>query len=174
MGCFWCAEATFEGKPGILSVVSGYSGGDEKNPTYEEVSAGRTHHLESIEVTFDPARVTYGQLLDIFWRNVDPTQGDGQFCDHGAQYRAAIFPRNESQRNLAEASKEKLIASKRFRRPIVTGILPFKTFWPAEGYHQDYYRKNPTDYASYRLGCGRDRRLKELWGAEARKHGADL
>jgi peptide-methionine (S)-S-oxide reductase len=170
MGCFWCAEATFEGKPGVLSVVSGYSGGDEKNPTYEEVSAGRTHHRESIEVTFDPAKISYPRLLAIFWHNVDPTQSDGQFCDHGAQYRAALFPMSETQRSEAEASKERWIASRRFRQPIVTDILPFKSFWPAEEYHQDYYRKNPVNYHSYRLGCGRDKRLRDLWGAETGGH----
>lgn len=170
MGCFWCAETAFEGKPGILSVVSGYSGGSERNPTYEDVSADRTHHRESIEVTFDPSKATYARLLEIFWLNVDPTQGDGQFCDHGPQYRAAIFPMNETQRKLAEASKRKLIESKRLSKPIVTDILPFKSFWPAEPYHQDYYKKNPVSYHSYRLGCGRDKRLRELWGAGAPKH----
>jgi peptide-methionine (S)-S-oxide reductase len=170
MGCFWCAEATFEGRPGVLSVVSGYSGGDEENPTYEEVSADRTHHRESIEVTFDPSKTTYARLLEIFWHNVDPTQADGQFCDRGPQYRAAIFPMNADQRKLAEASKRALTESKRFSKPIVTDILPFKSFWPAEEYHQDYYRKNPVSYHSYRLGCGRDQRLKQLWGAEAPEH----
>jgi len=170
MGCFWCAEATFEGRTGVLSVVSGYSGGDERNPTYEEVSAGRTHHRESIEVTFDPAKTSYAQILTVFWHNVDPTQGNGQFCDHGAQYRAAIFPVDEIQRREAEASKQKLIASKRFAQPIVTDLLPFKSFWPAEEYHQDYYKKNPVSYHSYRLGCGRDRRLEELWGAAPGAH----
>jgi peptide-methionine (S)-S-oxide reductase len=170
MGCFWCAEATFEGRPGVLSVVSGYSGGDEKNPTYEEVSADRTHHRESIEVTFDPAKTTYEKLLDIFWHNIDPTQGDGQFCDHGPQYRAAIFPMSQAQRLAAEASRRKLIESKRFAKPIVTDVLPFKSFWPAEEYHQDYYKKHPVSYHSYRLACGRDRRLRELWGPGAGEH----
>jgi peptide-methionine (S)-S-oxide reductase len=170
MGCFWCAETAFEGKPGVTSVVSGYSGGNERNPTYEEVSSDRTGHRESIKVTFDPSKTTYERLLEIFWRNVDPTQGDGQFCDHGPQYRAAVFAVNETQRKRAEASKRKLIESKRFSKPIVTDVLPFKSFWPAEAYHQDYYKKSPIRYHSYRLGCGRDKRLRELWGAEAAKH----
>jgi methionine-S-sulfoxide reductase len=163
MGCFWCAEATFEGIPGVISVTSGYCGGDETNPTYEQVSAGRTGHRESIDVLYDPGRISYARLLEIFWHNVDPTQTDGQFCDHGAQYRSAIFYRGEGQRRIAEESRARLVASRRFRKPIVTDLLPFKIFWPAEEYHQDYYKKNPVEYHAYRQGCGRDRRLRELW-----------
>ena len=170
MGCFWCAEATFEGVPGVISVTSGYCGGDEKNPTYEQVSAGRTGHRESINVLYDPARISYARLLEIFWHNVDPTQADGQFCDRGAQYRSAIFVRDEGQRRLSEESRAKLVASYRFRKPIVTDILTFKTFWPAEEYHQDYYRKNPVEYHAYRLGCGRDKRIQEIWGAAPASH----
>jgi peptide-methionine (S)-S-oxide reductase len=170
MGCFWCAEATFEGIPGVISVTSGYCGGEEKNPTYEQVSAGRTGHRESIDVLYDPKRITYARLLEIFWHNVDPTQADGQFCDRGAQYRSAIFYRGEEQRRLAEESRKKLVASRRFRKPIVTDLLAFKSFWPAEEYHQDYYKKNPVEYHAYRLGCGRDQRLRELWGAAPAAH----
>jgi peptide-methionine (S)-S-oxide reductase len=169
-GCFWCEETAFEGKPGVIAVISGYSGGDEQSPTYEQVSAGRTGHLESVQVLYDPAKTTYAKLLDIFWRNIDPTQDDGQFCDRGKQYRAAIFAMDATQRKLAEESKRRLVAEKRWKRPVVTEVRAFKYFWPAEEYHQDYYRKNPADYQSYRLGCGRDRRLKELWGNEAPAH----
>ena len=166
MGCFWCAEATFQEIPGVIEVTSGYCGGEEKNPTYEQVSAGLTGHRESIDVLYDPSRISYERLLDIFWHNVDPTQADGQFCDRGAQYRAAIFYRDGTQRRLAEESKARLVASHRFKKPIVTDVLAFKTFWPAEEYHQDYYKKNPTEYHAYRAGCGRDKRLAELWGSK--------
>ena len=169
-GCFWCMETAFEGKPGVVAVISGYSGGDEPNPTYEQVSAGRTGHQESVQVLYDPAKTSYAKLLDIFWHNIDPTQDDGQFCDHGRQYRSAIFAMDSTQRKLAEESRQRLVAAKRWKRPVVTPVLAFKSFWPAEEYHQDYYRKNPADYQSYRLGCGRDRRLKELWGSEAPGH----
>ncbi len=167
MGCFWCAETAFEGVPGVISVLSGYSGGDEKNPSYGQVSSGRTGHRESIDVLFDPGRISYARLLEIFWHNVDPTQSDGQFCDHGPQYRAAIFYRDEGQRKLAEESRSRLVASHRLKKPIVTDLLAFKTFWPAEEYHQDYYRKSPAEYHAYRMACGRDRRLAELWGGSA-------
>jgi peptide-methionine (S)-S-oxide reductase len=169
-GCFWCVETAFEGKPGVISVTSGYSGGDEFNPTYEQVSAGRTGHYESVQVVFDPGKTSYSKLLDTFWHNIDPTQDDGQFCDHGRQYRSAIFAMGETQRRLAEDSKARLAASGRLKRPIVTPVLRFSSFWPAEAYHQDYYRKNPVHYQTYRLGCGRDRRLREIWGAEAPGH----
>jgi len=169
-GCFWCAEAAFEGKPGVISVVSGYSGGEERDPTYEQVSAGRTGHYESVQVTFDPAKIGYERILDIFWRNVDPTQGDGQFCDRGGQYRSAIFVMSATQRRIAEESRRRLVAKKRWKAPVVTPVLEFRSFWPAEAYHQDYHRKNPVEYRTYRLGCGRDRRLRELWGEGAPPH----
>jgi peptide-methionine (S)-S-oxide reductase len=168
-GCFWCAEAAFEGKPGVLSVVSGFSGGTEKDPTYEKVSSGKTGYAESVNVTYDPTKTTYQALLDIFWHNVDPTQKNGQFCDHGKQYRSAIFYRGDNQRVLAEKSKKQLAASGRFKSPIVTEIVAFTGFYPAEEYHQDYYKKNPEHYHAYRTGCGRDKRLKEIWGSEAPK-----
>jgi len=171
-GCFWCVETAFEGLPGVVSVISGYTGGKERNPTYKEVSAGRTHHAESVQITYDPRRITYAELLDIFWHNIDPTQAGGQFCDHGAQYRSAIFYHDANQRRLAEESKRKLETTpQRFRKPIVTAIEPAGPFWPAEEYHQDFYRKDPERYQSYRKGCGRDQRLIELWGQPGR-HGS--
>jgi peptide-methionine (S)-S-oxide reductase len=170
MGCFWCAETAFEGLPGVVSVVSGYTGGREANPTYEQVSAGKTGHAEAVQVTFDPARIGYAELLDLFWRNIDPTSAGGQFCDRGKQYRSALYWRGETQRRLAEASKRALEATpQRFDGKIVTEIVAASTFWPAEEYHQDFYRKNPARYGSYRKGCGRDRRLEELWGKPGRE-----
>lgn len=166
-GCFWCMETAFEGRPGIVATISGFSGGKEPKPTYGEVSAGRTGHMESVEVVYHPSEISYERLLEIYWHNIDPTQGDGQFCDHGAQYRSAIFVRDAEERTLAERSKTALTKAKTLHAPIVTRILPFTGFWPAEEYHQDYYRKNPDDYHRYREGCGRDRRLEQLWGAEA-------
>jgi peptide-methionine (S)-S-oxide reductase len=164
-GCFWCEETAFEGVPGVLSVTSGYTGGEKKNPTYEEVSAGGTGHAESVEVVYDPAKISYEKLLEIFWHNVDPLQANGQFCDHGNQYRSAIFYANDTQRAAAEASKRKLEEERRFKGKIVTQIVPASTFYPAEEYHQDFYKKSPLRYRTYRAGCGRDARLKELWGA---------
>ena len=164
-GCFWCEETAFEGVPGVLSVTSGYTGGQKKNPTYEEVSAGGTGHAESVEVVYDPAKISYEKLLEIFWHNVDPVQANGQFCDHGNQYRSAIFYANEAQHAAAEASKRKLEEEPRFKGKIVTQIVPASTFYPAEEYHQDFYKKSPVRYKTYRAGCGRDARLKELWGA---------
>jgi peptide-methionine (S)-S-oxide reductase len=166
-GCFWCMETAFEGRPGIVAVISGFSGGKEPHPTYDEVSAGRTGHMESVEVVYHPGEISYDRLLEIYWHNIDPTQGDGQFCDRGAQYRSAIFVRDANDRKLAERSKSSIEKTKALRAPIVTRILPFTGFWPAEEYHQDYFRKNPDDYHRYREGCGRDRRLNELWGAKA-------
>lgn len=169
-GCFWCEETTFEGLPGVLSVTSGYTGGTKVNPTYEEVSGGGTGHAESVEVVFDPARVTYARLLDIFWRNIDPTQAEGQFCDHGHQYRSAIFYHDATQKSLAEASLARLRATpQRFKGAIVTEITAAGPFYPAEEYHQDFYKKNPERYHEYRLGCGRDRRLEQLWGKPERE-----
>ena len=169
-GCFWCEEATFEGLPGVKSVVSGYAGGAQANPSYEEVSSGRTGHAESVEVTFDPAVTTYEKLLDVYWRNIDPTQANAQFCDHGEQYRSAIFYADDAQRRSALASKKAIEDSKVLKAPIVTQIAALTKFWPAETYHQDYYKKNPADYQAYRLGCGRDARLKEIWGSKAGGH----
>jgi peptide-methionine (S)-S-oxide reductase len=170
-GCFWCMETAFEGLPGVTAVISGYTGGFEKRPSYEEVSAGSTGHAESVRITYDPRRISYAQLLDVFWHNIDPTQADGQFCDHGTQYRSAIFYRDSSEKRLAEASRRTLETTpQRFKGPIVTQIVAAGEFWPAEEYHQDFYRKDPVTYQSYRLGCGRDRRLVQLWGKPGR-HG---
>jgi peptide-methionine (S)-S-oxide reductase len=166
-GCFWCEEATFEGVPGVLSVVSGYTGGSKKSPSYEEVSSGGTGHAESVKVTFDPAKITYAKLLEIFWHNVDPISANGQFCDRGTQYRSAIFYLDDAQKRAAEESKHQLEISKRFGQPIVTEITRATEFYPAEEYHQDYHVKNAAHYQAYRMGCGRDRRLKELWGQSA-------
>ncbi len=165
-GCFWCMEADFEKVPGVVAAVAGYMGGKDANPTYKQVSSGGTGHAEVVRVTYDPARVSYADLLEVFWRNVDPLTADAQFCDQGSQYRSALFPLDDAQRRLAEASKARL--ESRFDRPIVTEISPASTFYPAEGYHQDYYKKNPIRYRVYRTSCGRDRRLKELWGAKSK------
>jgi peptide-methionine (S)-S-oxide reductase len=169
-GCFWCEETAFEGMPGVISVTSGYIGGQKKNPTYEEVSSGSTGHAEAVEVAFDPAKTSYPKLLEIFWHNVDPFQKDGQFCDHGTQYRSAIFYKDEMQRKAAEESKRKLEEEPRFRGKIVTEIVPATTFYPAEEYHQDFYKKSPARYNQYRNGCGRDARLKQIWGEAAGGH----
>jgi peptide-methionine (S)-S-oxide reductase len=169
-GCFWCMEVPFEGLPGVSSVTSGYSGGQKKNPTYEEVSAGVTGHAESVQIIYDPARVTYEQLLEIFWHNIDPLQANAQFCDHGTQYRSAIFYHDDAQKAAALASRDQLAASGRFKKPIVTEIVAFKVFYPAEEYHQDFYKKSAFRYQTYRMGCGRDQRLKELWGEAAGGH----
>jgi len=169
-GCFWCEETAFEGVSGVVSVTSGFTGGQKKNPTYEEVSSGSTGHAESVEVVFDPAKISYDKLLDIFWHNVDPFDGGGQFCDRGTQYRSAIFYLDEAQRQAAEASKAKLEEQPRFKGKIVTQIVPASTFYPAEEYHQDFYKKNPVRYNQYRLGCGRDARLKQIWGEAAGGH----
>jgi peptide-methionine (S)-S-oxide reductase len=169
-GCFWCEETAFEGLPGVLSVTSGYTGGQKKNPAYEEVSSGGTGHAESVEVVFDPAKTSYERLLEVFWHNVDPFQKDGQFCDHGTQYRSAIFYRDEAQRKAAEESRRRLEEEPRFKGKIVTQIVAASTFYPAEDYHQDFYKKNPARYHSYREGCGRDARLKQIWGDAAGDH----
>lgn len=164
-GCFWCMEPPFEKLDGVLSVTAGYTGGTVEKPTYEQVSAGGTGHAESVQVLYDPSRIPYENLLDVFWHNVDPTDAKGQFCDRGSQYRPAIFVHHEEQRRLAEASKAALERNKPFPGPVVVEIVPATTFWPAEEYHQHYHSKNPIRYAYYRRGCGRDARLKELWGA---------
>ena len=171
-GCFWCTEAAFQDVPGVISAVSGYTGGSVANPTYEQVSSGRTGHAESVEVTFDPARISYDRLLDIFWVNHDPTVTNRQFCDSGTQYRPAIFTLNDEQKRLAEASKAKWEKLKPFPQPILTQIVPAGRFWPAEEYHQDYYKKNPLQYRFYVSGCGRYARLDSLWGELRQKYGA--
>ncbi len=166
-GCFWCMEHPFDVIPGVVSVTSGYTGGQKKNPTYEEVSAGETGHAESVQVVYDPAKVTYEKLLNVFWHNIDPTSKDRQFCDSGHQYRSAIFYYNEEQHRLALQSKTILEKNKTFKEPVLTEIVPATEFYPAEEYHQHYYKKNPIRYKFYRTTCGRDKRLKELWGSEA-------
>jgi peptide-methionine (S)-S-oxide reductase len=166
-GCFWCMEHPFDELPGVASVTSGYTGGQKKNPTYEEVSAGGTGHAESVQVVYDPAKVTYEKLLSVFWHNIDPTAKDRQFCDSGHQYRSAIFYHNEEQHRLALQSKALLEKNKTFKEPVVTEIVQATEFYPAEDYHQHYYKKNPIRYKFYRTSCGRDHRLKELWGSEA-------
>jgi methionine-S-sulfoxide reductase len=163
-GCFWCMEPPFDKLDGVVSTVSGYLGGTEENPTYQEVSAGRTGHAETVQITFDPSKVTYRKLLEVFWKQINPTTADRQFVDVGRQYRSAIFYQNEEQRRLAEESRKEMENSGRFGAPIVTEILPAGVFWPAEDYHQDYYKKNPLRYKYYRFGSGRDQYLKKIWG----------
>ncbi len=163
-GCFWCMEHPFDEIPGVISVTSGYTGGNKKNPTYEEVSAGWTGHAEAVQILYNPAKVSYKKLLNVFWRNIDPTTKDRQFCDSGNQYRSAIFYHNDEQKMLALQSKEQLEKNKPFKEPIVTEIVRASEFYPAEEYHQKYYKKNPIRYTFYRATCGRDRRLNELWG----------
>ena len=163
-GCFWCMEGPFDKVPGVVSTTSGYTGGSVPRPSYEMVSSGTTGHAESVEVLYDPKKVSYSQLLDVYWHNVDPTDGGGQFCDRGNQYRTAIFYRGDEERRLAEQSKKDIEASGKLKKPIVTQIVPAGEFYPAEDYHQDYYIKNPVRYRYYRFNCGRDARLKDLWG----------
>ena len=163
-GCFWCMEPPFESLPGVRSVTSGFSGGPEKNPTYPQVSSGLTGHAESVDIVFDPSVISYERLLDVYWHNVDPTQKGGQFCDRGSQYRSAIFYRTPRQKAAAERSRDAIARSKRLKSPIVTEIVAYRAFYPAEEYHQDYYKKNPDDYMRYRRGCGRDDRLRAIWG----------
>jgi peptide-methionine (S)-S-oxide reductase len=162
-GCFWCVEADFDKVEGVISTTSGYTGGKEANPTYAQVSAGATSHTEAVEIVYDPAKVSYEKLLDVFWRNHDPLAKDRQFCDKGAQYRAGIFYHNDEQRRLAEATK-KQVAAKFAPRQVLTEITAASPFYKAEDYHQDYYTKNPIRYKYYRLNCGRDQRLEQLWG----------
>lgn len=161
-GCFWCVEEAFDEVAGVAETVSGYIGGEIANPTYEQVTTGRTGHAEAVRVRFDPAKVTYAQLLDVFWRNVDPFDGGGQFCDRGSSYRSAIFVAGDEQKTLAEASKAKL--AERFTQPIATEIVPAGPFYAAEGYHQNYHRTNPLRYKLYKWNCGRAQRLEEVWG----------
>ncbi len=166
-GCFWCMEPPFDKLDGVLATTSGYTGGSKVDPTYEEVSAGGTGHFEAVQITYDPAKVSYDRLLEVFWRNVDPLDAGGQFCDRGEQYRTAIFVHDEEQRRLAEQSKQALVDSKRLDGPIVTEIVTAGPFYPAEEYHQDYYEKNPLRYKFYRWNCGRDQRLAQVWGEQA-------
>ncbi len=167
-GCFWCMEPPYDALPGVISTTSGYMGGTKKNPSYEEVSSGTTGHAEVVQVVYDPKKVNYEKLLEVFWKNVDPTVRDRQFCDIGSQYRTAIFYHTEEQKRLAEASKAKWEKEKPFRQPILTPITPASEFYPAEDYHQDYYKKNALQYRFYVTGCGRYARLDSLWG-ELRK-----
>jgi peptide-methionine (S)-S-oxide reductase len=163
-GCFWCMEAPFDVLPGVVSTTSGYTGGNKRDPTYEQVSAGGTGHTEAVQVRYRPGEISYEALLDVFWHNIDPLAVDRQFCDRGAQYRSAIFYTDEEQQRLAEASKAALAASGKFSAPIATEVTAAGPFYPAEAYHQDYYRKHPVRYKFYRYNCGRDQRLEALWG----------
>jgi peptide-methionine (S)-S-oxide reductase len=165
-GCFWCMEKPFDELAGVKSTISGYMGGFTKQPTYEQISTGKTGHAEVVQVTFDPKVVSYEKLLEVFWRNIDPTVKDQQFCDKGSQYRSGVFVHSESQRTVAAASKAKLEQTKPFKETVVTEISNASEFTAAEEYHQDYYKKNPIRYSYYRTGCGRDARLKQLWGAK--------
>jgi peptide-methionine (S)-S-oxide reductase len=164
-GCFWCMEPPFDKLDGVISTTPGYTGGHKKNPTYKEVSRGGTGHTEAVQIVYDPEKVSYAELLDVFWHNIDPTTVDGQFCDWGNQYRSEIFFHNAEQQQLAEQSKSALDELKPFKEPVVTGLTRATEFYPAEDYHQDYYLKNPVRYKFYRYGCGRDKRLEELWGS---------
>jgi len=164
-GCFWCMEPPFDELDGVVATISGYTGGTAPDPDYEQVSAGGTGHAEAVRVLYDPERISYARLLEVFWRNIDPVTANRQFCDAGEQYRSAIFVHDEAQARAAEASRDALVQSGRLAGRIVTEITPASTFHPAEDYHQDYYRKNPVRYKYYRFNCGRDERLRELWGS---------
>ncbi len=168
-GCFWCVESDFDKVDGVISTISGYIGGKTANPTYDSVSAGNSGHAEAVQIVYDPSKVSYAKLVEFFWRTIDPTTKDRQFCDAGSPYRSAIFTHDDQQRAAAEASKKALSANKPFREPIVTEIVNATTFTPAEEYHQDYYKKNPVRYKFYRLNCGREARLKQLWGEQAQQ-----
>ena len=164
-GCFWCLEADFDKLPGVTATESGYTAGKTQNPTYHQVSAGGTGHTEAVRVTYDPAKVSYPQLVEYFWRHIDPTVKDRQFCDVGSQYRSGIYWQNEDERKIAEASRDALLKSGKLKQ-VLTEIVASSAFYPAEDYHQDYYTKNPIRYAYYRNGCGRDARVKEVWGSK--------
>lgn len=164
-GCFWCVESDFDNVPGVLATLSGYIGGTTDKPTYKNHTKAR--HREAVEITYDPAKVSYEELVDVFWRSVDPTDAGGQFCDRGHSYSSAIYTVDDEQATIANASKSQLEESKTLENPIVTSIEPAATFWPAEGYHQDYYQKNPIRYKLYRTSCGRDKRVKSVWGTQA-------
>ena len=163
-GCFWCMEPPFDELDGVISTTSGYTGGNRRHPAYQQVASGQTTHAEAVEIVYDPSKISYAQLLEVFWMNVDPLTRDRQFCDGGAQYRTAIFVHGDKQARLARDTKQQLDDSGRFDRPVVTQIVEAGEFWAAEDYHQDYYLKNPIRYKFYRYGCGRDKRLDELWG----------
>lgn len=163
-GCFWCVESDFDKVPGVLSTTSGYTGGNTKNPTYNQVSAGGTGHTEAVRIAYDPAKVSYRQLLDFFWRHHDPLVKNAQFCDHGSQYRAAIFVQNDAERQHAEASKKEVQGI--LKKPVVTEISAASAFYPAEDYHQDFYKKNAVKYKFYRWNCGRDQRIEQIWGSQ--------
>jgi peptide methionine sulfoxide reductase msrA/msrB len=167
-GCFWCMEPPFEKLDGVIAVISGYSGGQENKPSYEEVSSGRTGHVEAVQIFYDPSKITYEKLLQVFWMQIDPTDDGGQFADRGSQYQTAIFFHNETQQRLAEESKRKLDQSELYKKPVITKIRPFTSFYPAEDYHQDYYRKNTPRYKSYRKRSGREGYLKKIWGDGSR------
>ena len=164
-GCFWCMEPPFDKLDGVISTTSGYTGGDVKNPSYKQVSAGGTGHTEAIQIVYYPAKISYPQLLDVYWRNIDPLTANAQFCDHGSQYRSGIFYHDDAQKDAADASRQALVDAKKFDQPIVTEIVAASAFYPAEDYHQDYYQKNPLRYKYYRFACGRDKRLEALWGS---------
>ncbi len=163
-GCFWCTESDFDKVKGVTTTTSGYIGGHKNNPTYKEVSAGGTGHTEAVKVEYDPKQVSYAELLTVFWRSIDPTTADAQFCDHGSQYRSGIFYMNAEQKKLSQASKSALEMNKPFKEAIVTEVTQASQFYPAEAYHQNYHDRNPVRYKYYRWGCGRDARLEELWG----------
>lgn len=163
-GCFWSMQKAFDGVPGVVAVTAGYAGGTTADPTYEEVETGATGHAESVEVTFDPARISYERLLDVYWHHIDPLTPNAAFCDHGPQYRSIIFYHDPAQRRAAEASKRALDRSHRFATPVVTAVQPATRFYPAEEYHQQFYRKHPARYEAYRIGCRRDERIRQLWG----------
>jgi peptide-methionine (S)-S-oxide reductase len=169
-GCFWCMQPAFDGLPGVLSTQAGYTGGHKQNPTYEEVSTGTTGHAESVQVTYDPKKITYRKLLDVFWHSIDPTVRDQQFCDTGNQYRTAIWYSTPEEKREADQSKAELEKNKPFKEPIVTEITALSTFYPAEDYHQQYCQTHKVAYGLYRYNCGRDQRLRELWGAAAVTH----
>jgi peptide-methionine (S)-S-oxide reductase len=162
-GCFWCVEHDFDQVQGVVSTTSGYTGGHTINPTYEDVSTGKTGHVEAVKIVFNPEKISYQKLVDFYWHQIDPTRNDGQFCDKGDEYRPVIFYMNENQKKIAEREKQKLIEENKIH-PILVQILPAQTFYPAEEYHQKYYKKNPLRYKFYRYNCGRDQRLKEIWG----------
>ena len=166
-GCFWCVESDFDAVPGVVETVSGYTGGTAADPTYKQVTKGGTGHREAVQIRYDPKRVSYERLLHVFWRSVDPTDDGGQFCDRGESYQTAIFVGNEEERRIAEASKEALELSQVLDAPVVTPVEAATEFYPAEGYHQDYYTKNPVRYRFYRFSCGRDSRVQQLWGDQA-------
>jgi len=167
-GCFWCIEADYEKLNGVVEVISGYTGGHVENPTYEQVSAGRTGHIESVKVTYDANKISYAEILNFFWHHIDPTRDDGQFCDRGTQYRPAIFYETANQKEQAIASREQIEQAKPFPEPLKVELLPASTFYPAEEYHQDYYVKNPLRYHFYRYNCGRDARVEQLWGGHTK------